>query len=175
MIQGHPNHESFILDVQGKLTHGGCLEICNGSAIWACADCGHYVTDDAYLMDELNTELMQTYYDAIDQAFESFEMIDEDEVRKIKGLKFLRGFTRKHMTDGFFEMEKTKETMFIIDAEGSRYDVDAELPVFSQRFPYIEEYLGESQTKEFSVRLNKEECVAIATRVAPGRIRVRRK
>lgn len=161
--------------MQGKLSHCGSFARDNGSAIWACADCGHYVTDDAYCMDESNPGLLQTYYDAIDQAFGNFEMIDEDEVRKLEGLNFLRSFSREYLRNEFFEMEKTKETLFIIDEDGSKYDVDSEVPVFSQRFPYIEEYLGEEQTKEFSVRLNKEECVAIATRVAPGRIRVRRK
>lgn len=189
IIEGHPVGKSWILTLQKKIELCGSFAISNGSAIWACADCGGYITDDAYRMDESNRKLIEAYNDAVDNAFNSFEMIDEVEERKLMGLDFLCTLSRNFLSNEFFEIEMEEDSFLIKNFDGSKLEFDNskfELDemdfkfdlnslLTNDRFCQIDEYLGEEKTKEFSIRINKEECVAVATRVAPGRIQVKRK
>ena len=175
IIEGSPtNREALILDLQGKIKIGGCFEICNGSALWACADCGCCISDDAFCLEESNRELVKAYNEAVDNAFDSLEMIDEKELRKLKGLDLLCVLSKIFLSNEFFELERGEESYLIKNIKGTELEFKLNSLLKLDCFCQMDEYLGEEKKKEFSVRINKEECVAVATRVAPGRIQVKR-
>ncbi len=175
-VNGSPSDdELYTLKLQDKIALLGCFEIVKGSAIWACADCGEWVQDEAYLYDESNSELVQAYEDAVKNAVDNLEVLNEAEMRKLISFRFLRSYSREYLNDGFFELEKTAKSFLIKTSDGAKHEFVSNSLIPIDYFGTMDDYLGEEGTKEFAVRINKEECGAVATRVAPGKIQVKRR
>ncbi|QDV52185.1 hypothetical protein [Gimesia fumaroli] len=176
MVNGSPVDPALeSLVAQDKIYVRGSFQIVKGSVIWICADCHEGVQDEAYLYDESNSELMQAYEDAIKEAFENLEYLNESEIRKLEGRAFLRSLSQNYLSYGLFELEKSEESFWIKPSTGATHEYVTNSIIPMNYFGDMDDYLGEEGTKEFEVRINKEACVAVATRIAPGKIQVKRK
>ncbi|WP_417388535.1 hypothetical protein [Gimesia sp.] len=175
-VNGSPSdNEIYTLKLQDKIALIGCFEIIKGCAIWACADCGEWVQDEAYLYDESNSELIQAYEDAVKNAVDNLEVLSETEMRKLIGFRFLRSYSREYLDDRIFELVKTTESFLIKTADGTKHEFVSNSLIPIDYFGMMDDYLGEEGTIEFAVWINKKELEAVATRVASGKIQVKQK
>lgn len=169
IVEGQPDGKLGILELQGKISLRGCFEISEGSPLWACADCGEWVNDDAFCFNPSNREVKQDYDGAVKSALDKFESVEPAEIRRLNGQRFLRSFSAQFLNTGSFELQQSGES-FSIRKNGesvtnSLFSVD--------RFCQICEWLG-GETKCVVVRCNKEEVVGFATQLAADRIQVRK-
>lgn len=176
-VQGHPDGDLVGLAFQGKLSFWGSFAISDGMAIWACAECGERVGEERYLYDSQNRELLDAYQRTIDAVFNDIVPLAEAEVRKLRGLRFIKGFARRILdksNDLFFVERDNGGYRVIIGHDRGQIEEPNSL-LTEDRVAQMIEAIGETNRAEFAVRIGKEEATIFAEKLlAPMGLKVGR-
>ena len=175
VIEGHPEGDLMTLVFQGKLALCGSFAISDGSAIWACSECGERVLDEKYCYDSNNLELVDTYNRTVNAVFDDFVSLEEADVRKLKGLSFLKGLARSYLENGheIFFIESQNGDFQVSFGVSNENSAEQNSLLTEDRVAQMFEFIGDKRRAEFAIRIKKKEIKVFAEpQSAPLRIRI---
>jgi hypothetical protein len=110
IVDGSLDSARATLAVQHLIALGGSFATSDGSPIWACADCGGWITDPEFLMQEGNSAVVKEYDSVVQAAFAAYTPISRFEFRMLTGRNLIKSFVRQQFNSGTREIRVRLES-----------------------------------------------------------------